>query len=147
MATCWAFAATSTIETLHHIETGILTTLSEQELIDCDQVFNSGCTAGTVDACRFIVLKGGICSDDDCPFTGTLGMCKASRVMVIFKGKTGTVKHAAVIIGYGTENGVDYWLLKNSWGPTWGETGVSEFNGMLQKLVANVGWLCAPSYL
>ncbi|CAJ0963196.1 unnamed protein product, partial [Mesorhabditis belari] len=31
--------------------------------------------------------------------------------------------HAMTMIGYGTENGVDYWLCRNSWGPTWGESG------------------------
>lgn len=31
--------------------------------------------------------------------------------------------HALAVVGYGTQNGENYWLLKNSWGVWHGESG------------------------
>ena len=33
------------------------------------------------------------------------------------------IHHAVAIVGYGTENNKDFWLAKNSWGPSWGDNG------------------------
>ena len=34
-----------------------------------------------------------------------------------------SLDHAVEILAWGSENGVDYWTIRNSWGPDWGENG------------------------
>jgi C1A family cysteine protease len=34
-----------------------------------------------------------------------------------------SINHAILAVGYGTLNGINYWRIKNSWGPGWGDAG------------------------
>ncbi|KAK9053253.1 hypothetical protein SSX86_029886 [Deinandra increscens subsp. villosa] len=199
---CWAFSTVASVEGLNKIVTGDLISLSEQELVDCDNENNSGCNGGSMDlAFQFIVSNGGIDSESDYPYKGVGDVCDPIRVSIIqnqihpfvsfvdqymeletdieieigvqnkakivsidgyedvppknekalmkavahqpvsvgieasgmafqfyssgvFTGSCGTdLDHGVVVVGYGSENGKDYWIVRNSWGTNWGENG------------------------
>ncbi|CAI0435975.1 unnamed protein product [Linum tenue] len=167
---CWSFSATGAMEGINKIVTGSLTSLSEQELIDCDKSYNSGCEGGLMDyAFQFVINNKGIDTEEDYPYLAkdrtcnkqklnrrfvtiddyidvrpgdelalksavakqpvSVGVCGSDRAFQlyskgIFTGPCSTsLDHAILIVGYGSENGVDYWIAKNSWGTQWGMKG------------------------
>ncbi|CAH0700308.1 unnamed protein product [Spodoptera exigua] len=60
-----------------------------------------------VKSAGFHLYTGGVMNDQDC--------------------NTGEVNHAILLVGYGTENGMPYWLAKNSWDTVFGENGYIKF--------------------
>jgi len=53
------------------------------------------------------------------------------------------INHAVVLVGYGTENGVDYWIVRNSWSTSWGENG---FIRILREKEVKCGVDTTPSH-
>jgi C1A family cysteine protease len=33
------------------------------------------------------------------------------------------INHAVVVVGWGTADGIPYWIVRNSWGSEWGQSG------------------------
>ncbi|XP_022135756.1 cysteine protease XCP2 [Momordica charantia] len=167
---CWAFSTVAAVEGINMIVSGNLTSLSEQELIDCDRPYNNGCHGGLMDyAFSFIVSNGGLHKEEDYPYLMEESTCEnkkeelevvtisgykdvpenneASLIKAlahqpvsvaieasgrdfqfysggVFDGHCGTeLDHGVTAVGYGSTKGVDYIIVKNSWGPKWGEKG------------------------
>eukprot|EP01105_Mastigella_eilhardi_P008694 TRINITY_DN2098_c0_g2_i1.p1 TRINITY_DN2098_c0_g2~~TRINITY_DN2098_c0_g2_i1.p1 ORF type:complete len:329 (-),score=113.82 TRINITY_DN2098_c0_g2_i1:109-1095(-) len=74
---CWAFSTTGGIEGCVQIETGTLTSLSEQQLVDCagPAYGNLGCNGGTQDGAMKYVMANGLEAEKTYPYTATKGKC------------------------------------------------------------------------
>ena len=76
--------------------------------------------AKTVDERKQMVSKDGPCETHFYVYNDFF-----SYKSGVYKHKTGSKGggHAVKMIGYGHENGLDYWLCANSWGEKWGMKG------------------------
>ncbi|VEU41147.1 unnamed protein product [Pseudo-nitzschia multistriata] len=173
---CWAFSAIVAIEGAHFLDTGNLTSLSEQELVDCDAL-DMGCGGGLMDnAFLFDENSTGICSEMDYPYVmhrrwlrgcgSEKGECTPvehtrvksftdventpealveaiaqqpvsvaieadQQVFQFYKsgvfddpGCGNNLDHGVAAVGYGTsDDGKDYFKVRNSWGASWGDEG------------------------
>jgi cathepsin L len=77
---CWAFAATETIESAIAIKTGQLMVLSEQNMVSCTPNpqqcgGTGGCGGATAELGFAYVKKMGLSSEKDVPYRGITGKC------------------------------------------------------------------------
>ncbi|PIA39693.1 hypothetical protein AQUCO_02600261v1 [Aquilegia coerulea] len=66
----------------------------------------------------------------------------------VFTGECGTgLDHGVTAVGYGTaSDGTKYWLVKNSWGTTWGENGYIRMQRDIDAKEGICGIAMEPSY-
>ncbi|XP_057656979.1 uncharacterized protein LOC130894281 isoform X4 [Diorhabda carinulata] len=173
---CWAFSTTGNVEGQYAIKYKNLTSLSEQELVDCDKL-DEGCNGGLMDnAYRTIEKLGGLESEKEYPYDGRDEKCYFNTSQVVARitsavnishnetdmakwlTKNGPIAiainanamqfymggvshpfkifcnpksldHGVLIVGYGVHTStirkkiLPYWIVKNSWGTSWGEQG------------------------
>jgi len=75
---CWAFSTTGSMECDYAIKHGTLTSLSEQQLVDCSNT-NYGCNGGWYErAWEYVRNEGGLCTESSYSYTARDGTCKAS---------------------------------------------------------------------
>lgn len=194
---CWAFASTAVLESHIAIETGVLFTLSAQQLVSCAPNKQhcggqGGCTGSTGELAFLYASQAGLLQEWQLGYESyegdqmnctletekdggaflrgtpmgrvkdvvatTVGYAKLPpnnyRTLMNAVAKMGPlvvsvstagwalyeggvfenvddspsafdINHAVVLVGYGTDEttGEDYWLIRNSWRPTWGEGG------------------------
>lgn len=73
---CWAFSTTGSMEGALAKATGNLVSLSEQNLVDCDNV-DAGCNGGLMEnAFPWIMQNGGINTEDDYPYQARDMSCR-----------------------------------------------------------------------
>jgi len=80
---CWAFSATGSLEGAWQISTGVLSSLSEQQLVDCSDTFgNQGCRGGLMDNAFKYAMQSAFCTESSYPYRTHDGSCHASRCTI-----------------------------------------------------------------
>ena len=173
---CWAFGAVASIEAAHAQKYGKLISMSEQQLVDCED--GNDCKHGGLPEEGWAVVEeqGGIESEEAYPYvSGSIGHkleCRFEKQKIVSKVTNFTqavldgnelnlmkrlndhpvtvsidgsalhfysggilhntvdhpcsdivANHAAFVVGYGSEGKEEFYIVKNSWGKTWGEEG------------------------
>jgi len=49
-----------------------------------------------------------------------------------------SLDHAITAVGYGTEGGQDYYLVRNSWGASWGDQGYIKIAAVAGKGICGI---------
>jgi xylem cysteine proteinase len=76
---CWAFSATAAVEGFWQIAGNPLTSLADQQVLDCCKDSCAGCNGGQEsNAIGWVGKNGGLCKNSDYPYTARAGTCKTS---------------------------------------------------------------------